>query len=176
MPRSSFITRLFALIALLAWSNAQAMACCLTMLEQATVKSETAETGAMSAAPEDHSCCPGGMAPTEADAGTAGNDDGAVASADEEHSQTTPQTSSQTDDACKGSHSGAAGLCCTHTDPAEEAISLAPRGSLAQWVFVVARQASLPAAPPLSLQTTGSPPSLAFSGSPRYLMLERFLI
>lgn len=176
MPRSSFITRLFALIALLAWSNAQAMACCLTMPEQAAVQSENAETGAASAAPEDHSCCPGGAAPTEADAGTANTDDKAEASTGEQHSQATPHASSQTDDACKGAHHGVAGLCCTHTAPAEEATSLAPRVSLVQWAFVVVLHASLPTASVLSLQTTGSPPSLAFSGSPRYLMLERILI
>lgn len=173
MPRSPSFIRLFALIAVLAWSNAQAMACCLMMREQGAV--ETVEMANSMA--EDHSCCPGGAAPD-------GAKDGAKAAAndtEESSSAATPASSSSSpssspNDACANAHQGAAGLCCTHTDPAEHATSLESRSAFVQWAFVVTWHGLVPTPPSASGQSTTFPPALASGDQPRYLTLERILI
>lgn len=148
MLRSVKLTRLFAVIALLAWSNVQAMACCFAMPKQAS--SDKVEFAAPMA--EDHSCCPGGEAQSATEKPSA--------------------PPSSTEDCGMNQH-GASALCCTHSDPAEEVASFSPQFSFVQLALVAYLLPALPEKPPEAIPP---PQPLASSGPPRYLALERILI
>lgn len=149
MPRSKLYIRLFAFIAVLAWSNVQAMACCWTMKPSVTVKSVKVHQ----VSGDDYSCCPG----EEEDKG----------SAQPETSATNTMTHG-----CETHDHGSSALCCTHLDPAEDAVS-APQFSFVQLILFVIE---LPALPEKSPPATSPFLSFASSGPPRYLALERILI
>jgi hypothetical protein len=149
MLRSAKFTRLFAVMALLAWSNVQAMACCWAMLDETSV--EKIEVQATSSTAEDHSCCPGGEAKTTSD-------------------QPVSAPSSQED--C-GMTQGGAALCCTHSDSAEDVTAFSPQFSFAHLALIAYLLPAHPVEPP---QAAPPPPTLASSGPPRYLALERILI
>jgi hypothetical protein len=149
MLRSVKFTRPFALLALLAWSNVQAMACCWTMPEQASTQKVEVEAASMA---EDHSCCPGGEAQSPSDESA--------------------QSHSSSED-CGMTQHGASALCCTHSDPSEEASTFSPQFSFVQLALVAYVLPALSEKPP---QAVPPPPSLASSGPPRYLALERILI
>jgi hypothetical protein len=149
MLRSVKFTRPFALLALLAWSNVQAMACCWTMPEQASTHKVQVEAASMA---EDHSCCPGAEAQSPSDESA---------------------SSDASSEDCGMTQHGASALCCMHSDPSEESSTFSPQFSFVQLALVAYLLPSLPEKPP---QAVPSPPSLASSGSPRYLALERILI
>jgi hypothetical protein len=148
MPRSVKLTRLFAVIALLAWSNVQAMVCCFAMPSHASA--DKVEVAAPIA--EDHSCCPGGESQTTTEK---------------------PASPESSDKDCGMTRHGASALCCTHSDPAEEVASFSPQFSFVQLALIAYLLPALPEKPPEAV-----PPSrpLASSGPPRYLALERILI
>lgn len=154
MLRSVKFTRLFAILALLAWSNVQAMACCWAMPEKASAAHSSSKPEAATSMAEDHSCCPGEEphASTETPTG-----------------KSTPQTSNED---CSPSEHGETALCCTHTEPAE-ITNFVPQFSFVQLALVAYLLPFLPEKAPDAVPAS---PPLASSGPPRYLALERILI
>ena len=149
MLRSVKFIRLFAILALLAWSNVQAMACCFTMMPKHSSDGKVEVATSMA---EDHSCCPGGEA---------------------QNASEKPASSQPSSEDCGMTQHGATALCCTHSDPAEEVVSFSPQFSFIQLALVAYM---LPALPEKTPEAVPPPPSLASSGPPRYLALERILI
>jgi hypothetical protein len=148
MLRSVKPIRLFAILALLAWSNVQAMVCCLAMpLHGSSEKVEAAVSTV-----EDHSCCPGGESQ-----GVPGNPD-------------SPEPSGN---GCGMAQQGASALCCTQSDPAREAVPFSSSFSFVQAPLVASLFPALPGKSPKAI-----PPAetSAPGGVPRYLALERILI
>jgi len=148
MLRSVKFIRLFALLALLAWSNVQAMACCFAVPKHSPAnKIEVASPMA-----EDHSCCPGEKANAPEKA---------------------PPTQASSDGCGMPQHSAPSLCCAHHSDPAEEEASFSPQLSFAQLALIAYL---LPALPEKLQEAAPSPQTLASSGPPRYLALERILI
>lgn len=152
MPRSVKFIRLFAVLALLAWSNVQAMACCLGLPEQVSIPEKAGAAEITAPMAEGHSCCPG--------------EEGQGASEN-------PASPHPCHEGCgTGSHA-AMGLCGTHVYPAEQAASFASPFSFVQGALIVSLLPGLPGKP---AQSSLPPPPLASGGPPRYLALERILI
>lgn len=152
MFHSVRMTRVVALLALLAWSNVQAMACCWTMQEHAS--SDPVEVASPKA--EDHSCCPGGE--VQSVPASQGSDESA--------------TAEPVDETCGMPGTDDASLCCASGAPAE-VTAFSPQFSLVQIAFVVSL---LPVFPEKQPEPVLPNPAHASGGSPRYLALERILI
>lgn len=150
MKRSKLFIRLFAFLAVLAWSNVQTMACCRTAPADVSSHSAAAATSAPEA--KDHDCCGGSDRPQAA------------------HHASKDASKDAAQDDC--SDHATTAFCRAALQPAEEAVAsvatfIAPVTLL---TFVLA---PLPETP--SLATAPEPGSLS-SGPPRYLALERILI
>jgi hypothetical protein len=154
-----------AVLALAAWANAQAMACCWVTDAWESLRSgaseivETASSGAsMAPMAADHSCCPGSQNTEEAESSS-------------------PSTSDETMSGCVRAAEGVASRCC---ESGETAVSSTPSGSAHDGVSGAVGKIILtesrfgvvsgPESPPLLVLS--SPPD----GTPPFLSFQRLLI